>query len=517
MSMLALLFSASMGLAALPNGEAICGPDDPELDADRYLRALTLDLAGRLPTDAERAAIAVTGEVPEALIDELIAGEAFVERAVRTHRAILWNNVANVDLLNFQASLQIEAGTNLYWRSFYAFNARGERVPCRNVPATFRPDGSPEMEVGADGFRREGYVLVHPYWAPATEIKVCALDAQTTARSPLGNDCATSAGLNDAGCGCGANLRLCRNGQQQGAVTSAFAGDIDRRVAALIRDDRPYLELFTSRRAFVNGPLVHFYRYQTQIPAGATFRPLGVDAERLPDIGFNEAERWEEIELDDAHAGVLTSPAWLLRFQTNRARAAHWLDAMLCSPVSPPASGFPPIDVTERPNPDLQQREGCKYCHALLEPTGAHWARWTERGAGWLDPARYPSMRDDCKRCAETGLACSSECRTYYLTRGFSAEERPYFGQLNAYAFLRPEHHAFAEAGPKLLAAKTEVDERFPRCVTRRAMQSLFGRALSAEESAAVEPLARTFVASGHHYRALVKAIVTSPVYRRVR
>ena len=68
-----------------------------------------------------------------------------------------------------------------------------------------------------------------------------------------------------------------------------------------------------------------------------------------------------------------------------------------------------------------------------------------------------------------------------------------------------------------MLAAKTEVDERFPRCVTRRAMQSLFGRALSAEESAAVEPLARTFVASGHHYRALVKAIVTSPVYRRVR
>lgn len=507
----------TVALAALPNGEALCGPDDPALDADRYLRAVTLDVAGRLPTDAERAAVAATGEVPEALIDELLISDAFVERAVRFHRSVLWNNVSNIDLLNFQAGLSVESGTNLYWRRTYAFQARGDGVPCRDVPATFDANGNIQVETDALGIRREGYVMVRPYWAPTTELKVCAFDAQTAARSPRGNDCTMPEGLADPGCGCGPNLRLCRTGVHNPAVTRALGEDIDRRVAALIRADEPYLELFNSRRAYVNGPLVHFYRHQLNIPAGATFKPLGVDQDRLPDLEWTDADRWTEIELDDAHAGVLTSPAWLLRFQTNRARAAHWMDAMLCAPVSPPAAGFPPIDVTERPNPDLQQRDGCKYCHALLEPTGAYWARWTERGAGFLDTTRFPAMREDCRRCAEGSLSCSAECRQFYTVRGFSAEERPYFGMLNGYQFLRQEHFVHAEAGPKLLVASAEVDERFPRCVARRAFQGLLGRGLSVEEESEVEELARAFVASGHRWPALIKAIVTNPAYRRVR
>lgn len=509
--------AASVALAELPNGAAVCGPDDPELSADRYLRAVTLDVAGRLPTAAERAAVEATGEVPDQLIDELLESEEFVTRAVRFHRSVLWNTVTHVDVLNFQASLGVEAGTNLYWRRQYAFSARGDGVPCRNVPATYDASGNIEVETDALGIRREGFVMVRPYWAPATEIKVCAFDAQTAARSPRGNDCMMPEGLADPGCGCGEGLKLCRTGVHNPAVTRALGEDIDRRVAAMMREDRPYLELFTSRRAFVNGPLVHFYRNQINIPAGATFKPLGIDTDRLPELSWTDADEWREIELDGNHAGVLTSPAWLLRFQTNRARAAHWMDAMLCAPVSPPASGFPPIDVTERPSADLQQRDGCKYCHALLEPTGAHWARWTERGAGFLDPNRFPAMRDDCRRCAEGGLSCSAECRSFYTVRGFSAEERPYFGMLAGYQFLRTEHHAHAEAGPGLLVSRTEVDARFPRCVARRAFQGLLGRGLSVEEETEVDGLARAFVASGHRWRALVKAIVTSPAYRRVR
>jgi hypothetical protein len=215
----------SIAWAALPNGEAICGPDDPALSGDRYLRALTLDLAGRLPTDAERAGVEASGEVPEALIDELIASDDFVTRAVRFHKSVLWNTVTHVDLLNFQASLGVEAGTNLYWRRQYAFSARGDGVPCRDVPATFAPDGSIQYETDALGIRREGFVRVHPYWAPATEIKVCAFDAQTAARSPRGNDCTMPEGLADPGCGCGEDLRLCRTGIHNGMVTRALGED----------------------------------------------------------------------------------------------------------------------------------------------------------------------------------------------------------------------------------------------------------------------------------------------------
>ena len=51
-------------------------------------------------------------------------------------------------------------------------------------------------------------------------------------------------------------------------------------------------------------------------------------------------------------------------------------------------------DVT---NPDLQQRSGCAYCHALLEPSAAHWGRWTEQGVGYLSAASFPPTREDCE------------------------------------------------------------------------------------------------------------------------
>ncbi|MFO0729030.1 MAG: hypothetical protein U1E65_34945 [Myxococcota bacterium] len=516
----ALLWSLALSLsspawAQLPGEALVCRDPGPDLDRYAYLRALTLDLAGRLPTPEEMAALDGQSEVPEATIDALLASDAFVDRAVRFHRSILWNNVQNVDLMNFQSSLGATS-EGIYWRRTPGFVYRGDGVPCANTPATFDAEGNIEFTTDALGVRREGWVNVAPYWDPAHPVKICAFDAQAAAVSKRGTRCDTLDGYQDAGCGCGPSLNRCRlSGPHNAKVTGAIREDIDRRVAALIRSDRPYIELFTSRRAFVNGPLVHYLRYQAPLPAGATLMPLAMDLDQLPDLAWTD-EAFSEIELGPEHAGVLTSLSYLLRFQTNRARAAHFFDAFLCSPLSPPPGGIP-IDPTERPTPNLQKRDGCKYCHALLEPTGAHWARWTERGAGFLAPDHFPASREDCRRCAQNGLVCSPECRLYYLTTSLSAEDRPYFGWLNAYAFLRPEHQKNAELGPKLLIEGTVIDDRFPRCAARRATQNLLGRQLSTEELVALDDAAHRFVESGMSYKALIKAIVTSPVYRRVR
>lgn len=515
LSALLTLLPVGAASAALPNEGQVCRADDVALDPYAYLRALTLDLAGRLPTVAELSALEGKTEVPEEMIDALLGSEDFVGRAVRFHRSVLWNNVGNVDLMNFQASFGISP-EGLYWRRTTGFIYRGDGVPCSNTPATFAPDGSPSFTTDAAGIRREGYVMVAPYWDPTHPVKVCAFDAQTAEVSARGTRCRTMDGFTDPGCGCGPNLNRCRlSGAHNAKVTGAMREDVDRRVAALIREDRPYVELFTSRRAFVNGPLVHYFRHQAQLPAGATLMPLGVDLDRLPDLPWTD-ESFAEIELGPDHAGVLTSLSYLLRFQTNRARAAHFFDAFLCSPLSPPPGGIP-LDPTERPTPNLQKRDGCKYCHALLEPTGAHWARWTERGAGFLAPDRFPAEREDCLRCGQSGVLCSPECRLYYLTQSLSAEDRPYFGMLNAYAFLRPEHHKNAELGPKMLIEQTVVDDRFPRCAAQRATQSLLGRPLSVEETQGLGEAARRFISEGMSYRAMIKTIVASPVYRRVR
>jgi hypothetical protein len=517
-----LLALASPAWAQLPNDELQCRPDEPRLDKYGYLRALSLDLLGRPPTVAEYAALDAHDDVPEATLDAMLASDEFVGRAVRFHRALLWNNVRNVDLLNFQTGFQVKTPENLYWRRNPSVRYRGtttaanEQVPCLNVPATFDANGRPVFVDQGDGTRREGYVEVQPYWAPTTTIKVCAADAQTFATSLNGTACDTNDGLNDAGCGCGPNLRLCRYSNYQ-SVTEAFSGDIDRRIAKLIREDRPYLELFTSRTAFVNGPMVHFLKYQTGVPAGARVTPLPYQNGRLPELNFTEVDNWQEVELDASHAGVLTSLAYLLRFQTNRARASHFYDFFLCQPFTPPAGGLPTVDPTVLPHPDLQKRDGCKYCHALLEPAAAHWGRWTERGAGFLDPNAYPATREDCRQCGMTGQLCSRECRLYYITNTFSSAEDLYIGSLNAYAYLKPQAKMHVEHGPKLLVANTVVDDRFPSCTARRALEGFFGRELTNEERGWAEDLGHEFVAGEFSYRALIKSIAQSSIYRRVR
>ena len=69
-----------------------CPPDQEWLDGHRWLRAISLDLRGVVPEPEEYAQL-VGDEVPEALVDAWLDSDAFIERAVRTHRALLWNNV----------------------------------------------------------------------------------------------------------------------------------------------------------------------------------------------------------------------------------------------------------------------------------------------------------------------------------------------------------------------------------------------------------------------------------------
>jgi len=490
-----------------------CPPVTDDLTGHRYLRALSLDLRGVVPSPEEYDRLQ-DGEVPEALIDEWLQSEAFVARTVRLHRDLLWNNVSNINPINNRSVLRRDGA--IFWRFAIADLYRGERVQCLDEPATFGPGGEILTELQADGTRREGWVTVEPYWAPGTSIQVCAFDAQAAMVSPLGTRCGTQDGLGDVQCGCGPNLAFCAWGQQTlRPVMDAMARDVEMRVADVIRSDRPYIELFSGDQMFVNGPLVHFWRFQAEVPGQIRLLPRPVDLEKLPALAFTQADTWVRIEAGPAHSGILTAPAYLLRFQTNRARANRFFNSFLCQPFVAPEGGLPAP--TAQVTLDLQQRDGCKYCHGLIEPNAAYWGRWSAGGAGFLDPERYPESRDDCERCATGGEQCSDDCRRHYLTSALTSEEDPYLGKLLSYEFLSPAHQDHVERGPAALVAFTVVDGRFGACSARSAARWLIGRAPEEDEQGWVDEMARSFAASGHSYRALVKAIVTSPTYRRVR
>ena len=515
----------SLAMAQLTN-EPLVGPaDGPELDKYRYLRAMSLDTVGHPPSMDLYAELDAVGELSESMIDALLDDPMFAQRVVRHHRSLLWPNIQNVNFFAANAALR---RTNMpsgyvYWVRNRATAYRGAVVECLDEPATFDASGVIQTTAWTDPnsgvtSQREGYVEVSPYWLDEGEtIRVCAFDAQDAAVSTAGVTCESRAGLQDAGCGCGPELRLCRYGSGPNQdIVESFESEFEMRIANLITENKPYTELFTGDTAYVNGPIVFYLKYQTQRHANVRLHPVSVDVESLPDLHFRDKDVWVKIQLPEHHSGILTSWLFLMRYQTNRARANRFYNAFLCQPFSPPTGGIP-FDEGAAHMADLQQRSGCKYCHSLLEPSSSFWGRWSENGAAFLDPVDYPALRDDCLNCALYGSQCSSECRLYYVTNPISEDQEEYLGMLNAYEFRRPEHMMNVEVGPDVLALTAVVDNRMPMCVSTKTLEWLLGRPVADDDQPFVKELANEFVAGGYSYRDMVKAVLMSSTYRRVQ
>lgn len=514
-----LLAFASVGVAdeiPLPTCDA-----EPVLDGHAYLRALSLDLRGTVPT-REEYALLEDGVVPDTVIDAWLDSEGFVDRVIRHHDSLLWPNVGDIRLLSNRQRMIRKNG--IHYRYLVAPNYRGGPVYCGDFEASYDKDGGLITTVDQDGHIQEGWTWVAPYWDPENPIKVCAFEAQEAEVSPWGTACDTYDSRYDPYCGCGPNLQWCDTPelghvQEDGYVAPvhrSIAQDARLRIGKVIREGASYLEILTGRTAFVNGPLVHFYKNNVRTPAHVRFNEIPVDDKLLPELAFTDEDTWVEVQLGEENAGVLTSPLYLMKFQTRRARANRFYNAFLCQPFQPPDGGIPGVDSAD-PTLDLTQREGCQYCHAILEPAGAHWGRWGEYGVGYLNAESYPTYSEECAWCAATGESCSTACSEYYVTSALTSEEDPYLGVLKAYEFLEDRHKTHPEQGPKLLVHQGVVDGRLPQCVASNTATWLLGREPHDHESDWLDTLAGTFIDSGFRYDALVKAIVTSDNYRRAR
>jgi hypothetical protein len=512
MALTAALAVAPSSSASSSSQPPTCPPDEETMSGARHLRAISLDLRGVVPSPDEYERL-VGGEVPESLVDEWLDSEAFADRAVRFHRSLLWNNVDDQRLVSTNSMFTTTDG--IHWLRNRADDYRNDgNLYCGDFEATLGPDGVPEAVDQGDGTVQEGWVEVVPWWSDSEPIKVCAFDAQTVAVSPDGVACDGVAAASDPGCGCGPDLRWCSVYYAEDTITEAMSTDIDLRVRQLVLDDRPYLELLTGQVGFVNGPLVHYYRHLARQPATVRFEPSPVVAEELPDLDPTSYD-FVPVALPEGHSGVLTAPGFLLRFQTNRARANQFFNAFLCQPFQPPDNGIE-IDPNEAQTVDLTVRPGCDYCHALLEPAAAHWGRWIEQGGGYLDPADYPSFDPLCYDCSVNSNDCPDVCSRYYVTDPLSSEYDPYVGWLNAHAFLEPWQDPNVDAGPAGLVNASVVDGRLQECTARNAATWLLGRALHEGDDAQLDDWAATLVGSGWSYKELVKAIVMSDSYRRL-
>src|SRR5690606_1870047 len=138
---------------------ALCRPQQTRLDDDGYLRAVSLDLRGIVPTPEEHERARAEGT--SALIDEWLEAPEFAERVVRRHRELLWPNISNVNrIYHFRRNLARSGTLWLQTNGQTRLTYRGVNTAgCLDEPATFDADGNiVTTEVG--GARVEGYVLV---------------------------------------------------------------------------------------------------------------------------------------------------------------------------------------------------------------------------------------------------------------------------------------------------------------------------------------------------------------------
>ena len=330
-----------LAMSQVTNESLVCSADGPELDKYRYLRAISFDAVGIPPATELYDVLDEVPDVPEEMIDALLDDPLFAKRVVRHHRSLLWPNIQNVNFFVASAALTRtnEPGGFVYWVRNRATAYRGAAIGCLDEPATYDANGviqttsytDPQTGVTSE---REGYVEVTPYWLNEGEtIRICAFDGQAQSVSPSGVTCSTRAGLSDVGCGCGPELRLCRyGGATNRTLADAFRAEFEMRIADIIADNAPYTEMFTGKTAYVNGPIVYYLRYQVERHANVRLSPVSVDVGSLPDLHYRDVDTWVKIELPEQHSGVLTSWLFLMRYQTNRARANRFYNAFLCQP-----------------------------------------------------------------------------------------------------------------------------------------------------------------------------------------
>ncbi|MBK6686136.1 MAG: DUF1585 domain-containing protein [Deltaproteobacteria bacterium] len=503
--------------ATTPAFAQVCEETNPTQAALHYLRRLSLDLRGRLPNVTELESVVTNGALDPAIIDEMLASEAFVGQIRRHHRDLLWANVGNVRLGNNNwnlrgsrnGNLPISVGANGRMTAY-----RGGVTSCLDEPATFGPSGEilTTPDPNNSSLQLEGYVLVRPYWDPSVEVKVCAFDAQSaaTAVDARGRTVDCSRTGNVKGCGCGPNLRWCgyNNGGVNDDITAAMNEQLLRYIDRIVRDDRPYTEVVLGKDLEINGPLAHWLNHQAQTQG---FQLLAGPAQNypVPDLEFSD-QAWTPVTQGTRHAGILSLPGYLLKFQSDRGRANRFYNAFLCQHFETTES-IPSASDPCHQQPDLTKRCGCKGCHLAVEPAAAYWGRWAEAGVLPLEEANFPRHNPAC----EGADARNPLCRTLYFTQADVTNpeiEGPWIGQLRAYVFADAAREANIAAGPEGIARAAVDSGRYATCTVQRMWQFLMAREPTVEEEATVAALTTNFTAD-YRLRSLIKAIVTRPEY----
>jgi hypothetical protein len=278
----------------------------------------------------------------------------------------------------------------------------------------------------------------------------------------------------------------------------------------LFGEDHDFREVLTAKWTWVNGPLAQFYRFTAPSAAGGpakgfsqsgTTEPL-VDPAGVPDsLSPHDTDTWVRVENRGPHAaGIATTPAFLMKYASRRARGATLYTTFLCKPFVADKAKLAPS--TE---PDLRKRPGCASCHTTLEPLAAYFTRVVETDFTFLPESLFPADNDKCR--ADAKGKPPPFCGPFYDPAFTDAGRALLRG---AYASL-----AHADSGPPGAAREITSSPDFASCAVERVAAAFLGRPLSPEDDDLEKALTAAFVQGGYRMKPLVRAVLRSDAYAR--
>jgi len=519
---LSALMSLSLSLSLLALSAPVSaqpGVDTQDVRAARrLLRRLSLDLWGAPPSlDALQSLEA--WPTSDEQLSELLSDARASHWVTRFHEDLFWPALEIGDLINPAASLLLPAtfyegplGGQQLFTLFTGLTRRGGLVPCLDQPAEWNEAGELVMEEQADGTLREGVVWVTPYWSEEP-VKVCALESLAEEAGPGGVACDSFEGLASGFCGCGATLERCASIDSALTLLASFRAQVAQYASTHSAEGANYFELLTRSEEPVNGPIAHYYRHLASAAIDPVVLVAPITPDQLPSLDFSQQDEWRWAErAAPVHSGLLTSTPFLLRFQTARARANRVSQALLCEPFIASNGVLPSPEDECSQEPNLRLRCGCADCHARLEPLSAHWARFSDAGALYLDPERFPSYLASCAACADGG-ACPDVCRRFYVSEAPTEAHRDYLGVLKAYEWRSPDELERLEAGPRAQVSDALERGALSLCLTRQLFERLVGYAPQGDALARARGYAVEFAERGS-MPLLMRRLLQDPSYQ---
>ena len=274
--------------------------------------------------------------------------------------------------------------------------------------------------------------------------------------------------------------------------------------------NRDFREILTGRETFVNGPLAQYYRTiqhssccgpETAFGMTEELAPL-FDPKNVPvDLQPQDVEEWKVVaDRGPNAAGILTTPMFLQKYATARARGAVLYNAFLCKSFIAENA-----QLTPSTEPNLMKRPGCQTCHATLEPLAAYFSRIEPSSSVFLPASNFPAVNPACRKDKNGKL--NGNCNALYDV-AFADDKG---------ATLRSAYGSIAHADAGAVGAAKDITKmpEFSQCAVQRVTSSFLGRQTTPDDAALLGQLDRDFVASGYKMRTLVKGIVRSAEYRK--